>query len=181
MEDLVSGSPRRQGLGEARQGLQPDSLQYRAHRAAAPLHRRVRATRLHRHRRAAERLPAEPGLGHHLRQTGPGGLTRRRGDNRGRQGGQAQPEPRNPGHALHRLAPPGRRPVPRSQTIRPGVLRKRQRHRHSGYRDRPPVQGNYRRTHPRLTSKTPARKAPSAGECRFCPIDSQYCPDRREE
>ena len=33
----------------------------------------------------------------------------------------------------------------------------------------------------RLTSKTPARKAPSTGECRFCPISAQYCPDRREE
>ena len=33
----------------------------------------------------------------------------------------------------------------------------------------------------RLTSKTPARKAPSPSECRFCPISSQYCPDRREE
>ena len=33
----------------------------------------------------------------------------------------------------------------------------------------------------RLASKTPARKAPSAGECRFCPISAQYCPERREE
>ena len=33
----------------------------------------------------------------------------------------------------------------------------------------------------RLTSKTPARKAPSPGECRFCPISSQYCPERREQ
>ena len=33
----------------------------------------------------------------------------------------------------------------------------------------------------RLASKTPARKAPSTAECRFCPISSQYCPDRREE
>ena len=33
----------------------------------------------------------------------------------------------------------------------------------------------------RLASKTPARKALSASECRFCPISSQYCPDRREE
>ena len=33
----------------------------------------------------------------------------------------------------------------------------------------------------RLASKTPARKAPSTGECRFCPISTQYCPDRREE
>ena len=33
----------------------------------------------------------------------------------------------------------------------------------------------------RLASKTPARKAPSAAECRFCPIRGQYCPDRREE
>ena len=32
-----------------------------------------------------------------------------------------------------------------------------------------------------LTSKTPPRKAPSASECRFCPISSQYCPERREE
>ena len=33
----------------------------------------------------------------------------------------------------------------------------------------------------RLASKTPDRKAPSPGECRFCPISSQYCPERREE
>ena len=33
----------------------------------------------------------------------------------------------------------------------------------------------------RLASKTPARKAPSTGECRFCPISSQYCPERTEE
>ena len=33
----------------------------------------------------------------------------------------------------------------------------------------------------KLTSKTPARKAPSASECRFCPISAQYCPERREE
>ena len=33
----------------------------------------------------------------------------------------------------------------------------------------------------RLTSKTPARKAPSPSECKFCPISSQYCPERREE
>ena len=33
----------------------------------------------------------------------------------------------------------------------------------------------------RLASKTPARKAPSPGECRFCPISSQYCPERTEE
>ena len=33
----------------------------------------------------------------------------------------------------------------------------------------------------RLASKTPARKAPSAAECRFCPISGQYCPERREE
>ena len=33
----------------------------------------------------------------------------------------------------------------------------------------------------RLTSKTPARKAPSPSECRFCPINSLYCPERREE
>ena len=33
----------------------------------------------------------------------------------------------------------------------------------------------------RLASKTPARKAPSVSECRFCPISSQHCPDRREE
>ena len=32
----------------------------------------------------------------------------------------------------------------------------------------------------RLASKTPARKAPSSDECRFCPISSQYCPERRE-
>ena len=33
----------------------------------------------------------------------------------------------------------------------------------------------------RLASKTPARKAPSPSECRFCPINSLYCPERREE
>ena len=33
----------------------------------------------------------------------------------------------------------------------------------------------------RLTSKTPARNTPSPGECRFCPISSHYCPERREE
>ena len=33
----------------------------------------------------------------------------------------------------------------------------------------------------RVTAKTPPRKAPSASECKFCPISSQYCPDRREE
>ena len=33
----------------------------------------------------------------------------------------------------------------------------------------------------RPASTTPTRKAPSAGECRFCPISAQYCPDRREE
>ena len=33
----------------------------------------------------------------------------------------------------------------------------------------------------RLASKTPARKVPSASECRFCPISAQYCPDRREQ
>ena len=32
----------------------------------------------------------------------------------------------------------------------------------------------------RVTSKTPPRKAPSVSECRFCPISSQYCPERRE-
>ena len=32
----------------------------------------------------------------------------------------------------------------------------------------------------RVTSKTPHRKAPSISECRFCPISSQYCPERRE-
>ena len=32
----------------------------------------------------------------------------------------------------------------------------------------------------RVTSKTPPRKAPSISECRFCPISSQYCPERRE-
>ena len=33
----------------------------------------------------------------------------------------------------------------------------------------------------RLASKTPARKTPSAAECRFCPISRQYCPERREQ
>ena len=33
----------------------------------------------------------------------------------------------------------------------------------------------------RVTSKTAARRAPSPDECGFCPISSQYCPDRREE
>ena len=32
----------------------------------------------------------------------------------------------------------------------------------------------------RVTSKTPPRKAPGISECRFCPISSQYCPERRE-
>ena len=32
----------------------------------------------------------------------------------------------------------------------------------------------------RVTSKTAARKAPSLSECRFCPIGSQYCPERKE-
>ena len=32
----------------------------------------------------------------------------------------------------------------------------------------------------RVTSKTPPRRAPSNSECRFCPITSQYCPERRE-
>ena len=32
----------------------------------------------------------------------------------------------------------------------------------------------------RVTSKTSPRKAPSVSECRFCPISSQYCPERRE-
>ena len=33
----------------------------------------------------------------------------------------------------------------------------------------------------RITSKTAASKAPSVSECRFCPISSQYCPERRTE
>ena len=33
----------------------------------------------------------------------------------------------------------------------------------------------------RITSKTAARKAPSVSDCKFCPISSQYCPERREE
>ena len=32
----------------------------------------------------------------------------------------------------------------------------------------------------RLVSKTPARKAPSANQCRFCPISTLYYPERRE-
>ena len=32
----------------------------------------------------------------------------------------------------------------------------------------------------RVTSKTPPRKAPSVSECRYCPISSRYCPERRE-
>ena len=32
----------------------------------------------------------------------------------------------------------------------------------------------------RVTSKTPPRRAPSDSECRFCPISSRYCPERRE-
>ena len=32
----------------------------------------------------------------------------------------------------------------------------------------------------RVTSRTPPRKAPSTSECRFCPIGSRYCPERRE-
>ena len=32
----------------------------------------------------------------------------------------------------------------------------------------------------RVTSKTPPRRAPSVSECRFCPISSRYCPQRRE-
>ena len=32
----------------------------------------------------------------------------------------------------------------------------------------------------RGTSRTPSRKAPSDSECRFCPISSRYCPERRE-
>ena len=32
----------------------------------------------------------------------------------------------------------------------------------------------------RVTSRTPLRKAPSESECRFCPISSRYCPERRE-
>ena len=145
--NLVSGPTRQQKLGEAEQRLQPDPVQYRAHRVAAPLHQSVRGPGLHRNRGLTERVPAQTGRRHHLRPTGPGDLTRRRVDNRGRRGSQAQPEPRNPGDALHGLATPGRPPLPRSQTIRTGVPRRRQRHRHSGYQDRPPVQGNYRRTH----------------------------------
>ena len=30
----------------------------------------------------------------------------------------------------------------------------------------------------RLTAKEAARKVPSAAECRFCPIPSEYCPER---
>ena len=33
----------------------------------------------------------------------------------------------------------------------------------------------------RVTSRTPDRRAPSAANCRFCPIRSQYCPEIREE
>ena len=32
----------------------------------------------------------------------------------------------------------------------------------------------------RVTSRREPRKAPSISECRFCPISSQYCPERRE-
>ena len=32
----------------------------------------------------------------------------------------------------------------------------------------------------RVTSKTPPRRAPSDSECRFRPISSRYCPERRE-
>ena len=32
----------------------------------------------------------------------------------------------------------------------------------------------------RVTSKNPPRRAPSVSECRFCPISSRYCPERRE-
>ena len=32
----------------------------------------------------------------------------------------------------------------------------------------------------RVTSRTPPRRAPSISECRFCPISSRYCPERRE-
>ena len=32
----------------------------------------------------------------------------------------------------------------------------------------------------RLASKTAPRKAPSAAECRFCPIPATYCPERVE-
>ena len=32
----------------------------------------------------------------------------------------------------------------------------------------------------RLTARTPPRKVPSASECRFCPIPSEYCPERVE-
>ena len=86
-----------------------------------------------------------------------------------------------PGHALHRLAPPGRRPVPRSQTIRTVYYGE-----DNGI-DIPATGIDHRFKEitagliTKLTSKTPARKAPSASECRFCPISSQYCPERREE
>jgi len=32
----------------------------------------------------------------------------------------------------------------------------------------------------RLTEKVPPRKVPSASECRFCQIPSQYCPESIE-
>ena len=32
----------------------------------------------------------------------------------------------------------------------------------------------------RVTSRMPPRKAPSESECKFCPISSRYCPERRE-
>ena len=32
----------------------------------------------------------------------------------------------------------------------------------------------------RLAAREPARKVPSASECRFCPIGAQYCPERVE-
>ena len=32
----------------------------------------------------------------------------------------------------------------------------------------------------RLAAREPARKVPSINECRFCPIGSQYCPERVE-
>ena len=33
----------------------------------------------------------------------------------------------------------------------------------------------------KVTSKKAPRKAPSVSECRFCPISSQYCAERKEE
>ena len=148
---------------------------------AAPLHRRVRATGLHRNRRAAERLPPQPGRSHHLRPAGSGGLTRRRDDNRGRQGSKAQPQPRNPGHALHGLATPGRPPLPGHQTPRTGLLRRGPGYRHSSQRRGPTLQGHRQGTHQPSGLKDSSQEGPSAAECRFCPISAQYCPERREE